>query len=181
MKFRSPAILTYHFMSSSSARKFSFLVLILGLAFFIPWLASYSWSIISNPYPAEYREGSTLLMTDFLIHGRNPFTLANHPLMTNNYGFVYNLVILPFAILFGNTLAVHRAISILFVFASYILIVITLLKLGTALPFAVGGGTIVMACLLFSTTPLSRPDGLGEFFFLLAILLPLYRGFDYFP
>jgi hypothetical protein len=165
-------------MTSSAARNISILVLVLGLAFFIPWLADYSRTIISTPYPAEYREGSILLMTDFLIHGNNPFTLANHPLMTNNYGFLYNLVVLPFAILFGNTLAVHRAISILVIFASCILIVLTLLKLKVAWPFAVAGGTIVMASLLFSGIPLSHPDGLGEFFFLLAILLPFYRNFD---
>ena len=175
---RSSTISTYHLMTSSTARNFSILVLVLGLAFFIPWLADYSWTIISTPYPAEYREESILLMTDFLIHGNNPFTLANHPLMTNNYGFLYNLVVLPFAILFGNTLAVHRAISILFIFASCILIVLTLLTLKVAWPFAVAGGTIVMASLLFSGIPLSHPDGLGEFFFLLAILLPFYRKFD---
>ena len=178
MPFRSSAKFSYNLLRSSSARRYSILILVLGLAFFIPWLANYSWTIISSPYPAEYREGSILLMTDFLIHGRNPFMLVNHPLMTNNYGFIYSLTVLPFAQLFGNTLAVHRAISILFIFASCILIVLTLLKLGTALPFAVAGGTIVMGCLLFSTTPLSRPDGLGQFFFLLAILFPVYRKFD---
>lgn len=178
MMFRSSAIFKYNLLNSSSARKISILVLVLGLAFFIPWLVNYSWTIISTPYPAEYREGSILLMTDFLMQGRNPFILANHPLMTNNYGFIYNLVVLPFAVLFGNTLAVHRIISVLFILASCMLIVLTLLKQGTALPFAAAGGTIVMACLLFSTTPLSRPDGLGQFFFLLAILFPLYREFD---
>jgi hypothetical protein len=169
---------SYSFLTSSTTRRFSILALTLGLVFFIPWLANYSWTIISTPYPAEYREGSILLMTDYFIHGRNPFTLANHPLMTNNYGFLYNLVVLPFAVLFGNTLAVHRAISILFLLAACILIVLVLVRLKVAWPFAVAGGTIVMASLLFSGIPLSHPDGLGEFFFLLAILFPFYRKFD---
>jgi hypothetical protein len=152
--------------------------LVLGLVFFAIWLANYSWTIITTPYPAEYREGAILLMTDFLTQGINPFTLENHPLMTNNYGFLYNLVVLPFAMMFGNTLAVHRTISILFILACCIFLVFTLIKSDTGLLFAFGGGMLVMASLLFTVTPLARPDALGEFFFLLTILLPWYRKFD---
>ncbi len=166
------------FLDSPKTNKISILILVLGLAFFVSWLANYSWTIISTPYPAEYREGAILLLTDFLIHGLNPFSLANHPLMTNNYGFLYNLVVLPFAMIFGNTLAVHRMISILFIFTSCMLIVLVLIKVGTTLPFACAGGVIVMASLLFQVTPLARPDSLGEFFFLLSILLPWQRKFD---
>ena len=166
------------FLTSPRMNRISVLILVAGLVFFGSWLANYSWTIIATPYPVEYREGAILLLTDFFIHGMNPFSLANHPLMTNNYGFLYNLVVLPFAMIFGNTLAIHRIISILFILASCTLIVLTLRKIDVAWPFAVAGGGIVLASLLFTVTPLARPDALGEFFFLLTILFPWYRKFD---
>jgi len=98
--------------------------------------------------------------------------------MNNNYGFLYNLVVLPFAAIFGNTLAVHRSISILCVIISGALIALTLMRVKTSSPFAFAGGSLVTACLLFNVTPLARPDALGEFLFLAAILLPWRRNFD---
>jgi hypothetical protein len=165
---------------SEQTQKISIFLFVFVLIFFVLWLANYSWTIITTPYPAEYREGAILLLTDFLMQGINPFTLEHHPLMTNNYGFLYNLVVLPSAIMFGNTLAVHRTISILFILASCIVVGLTLSKGGTVLPFAFGGGALLMASLLFTVTPLARPDGLGEFFFLLTVLFPWHRKFDVF-
>lgn len=168
----------FSFLESEKAKKASIFALSLGLICFLYRLTSYAWTIITTPYPEEYREGAVLLLTDFLIHKINPFSLANHPLMTNNYGFLYNLVVLPFAITFGNTLAVHRAISIFFVLACCVLIVLILNKVGNSLSFAFAGGLLVMGSWLFAVTPLARPDSMGEFFFLITILLPWYRKFD---
>lgn len=176
--FQSSILQLNKSLTSPQANKTSILVLIAGLVFFVPWLANYSLTIIVTPYPAEYREGAMLLLTDFLINGVNPFSLENHPLMTNNYGFLYNLVVWPFTIVFGNTLAIHRAISILFILASCTLIVLILIETGSTLPFALAGGVVVMGSLLFHVTPLARPDGLGEFLFLLSVLLPWWRKFD---
>jgi len=131
-----------------------------------------------TPAPVEYREGATLLVTDFLMRGTNPFSLASHPLMTNNYGLLYNLIVLPFALFWGNTFAVHRSVSIIFILFSSALIVRTLRKSGAALPFSLLGGVLVAACLLFYVTPIARPDALGTFLFLVAVLVPWYRKFD---
>ena len=166
------------FVRSTTVNKISVLILVFGLAYFICWLANYSRVIITTPYPGEYREGAVLLFTDFLIRGVNPLSLANHPLMTNNYGFLYNLVVLPFATVVGNTLAIHRIVSIVFLLASCALIALTLGKAGVAWPFSLASSAIFMAGLLFGVTPLARPDTLGEFFFLLAVLIPWYRKFD---
>ena len=138
--FHSSVTSLFHFLGSEKAKKASIFMLALGLIFFIFRLASYSWTIIATPYPEEYREGAILLFTDSLIRKINPFSLANHPLMTNNYGFLYNMVVLPFAITFGNTLIVHRTISILFILVSCTLIVLILTKVGNTLPFAFAGG-----------------------------------------
>ena len=153
-------------------------IMILGLIFIALWLLYYAWLIIANPYQAEYREGSILLMTDFFTRGVNPFLLEYQPLMNSNYGFLYNLIVLPFAIKFGNSLAIHRLISILFIIASGVLIGVTLVKNRVSLPFAFSGGILVTACLFFSITPLARPDAFGEFLFLSSILFPWYFGFS---
>ena len=67
--------------------------------------ASSLWSIyfavvtISIPYQIEFREGAAQVMTEFLLHGDNPFRLENQPLAMNNYGLGYNLVVVPFGAL----------------------------------------------------------------------------------
>lgn len=118
------------------------------------------------------------MMTEVLKRGENPFSLEMHPLMNNNYGFLYNLIVLPFAILFGNTLAIHRLISIFFIFLSALLIFGTLRKTNAARSFSAAGSMIVSACLLFSSTPLARPDSLGVFLFLATVFIPWQRKFD---
>jgi hypothetical protein len=154
-------------------------LLILGVTLIIAWQVHYAWILITTPYQAEYREGAILVLTDALMHRTNPFILGNHPLMNNNYGFLYNLVVLPFAVPFGNTLLVHRAISFVFIMLSSALVVWVLIKKETAIPFALAGGGLLMGCLLYSMTPLARPDSLGTFLFLAALIIPWYQKFNF--
>ena len=153
-------------------------LLIAGLIFFIPWLLFYAGNVIVTQGPVEYREGANLLLTDYILHGKNPFLLNNQPLMNTNKGAFYNLVMLPFAALFGSTLAIHRIISILFILLASALVGWSLLRFKTGLPFALAGGSIVFASLLFLTGPISRADGLGTFLYLVAGIVPFMRKFD---
>src|SRR5690348_13683559 len=95
--------------------------------FFAGGLLSIVWSIyfslitITIPYQIELREGASLVMTEVFLHGGNPFVFDNQPLAMNNYGIAYNLVVLPFAMWFGNTLLVYRSITFLFVIGSSVL------------------------------------------------------------
>jgi len=96
----------------------------LGAAcFLIIRIVDYQYQLITFPYQLEYREGATLLFTQGILDGKNIFSLKQAPLYTNGYGVVYNLIIIPFAKLFGNTLSIHRFFTALFSFASTGLII----------------------------------------------------------
>jgi hypothetical protein len=81
-------------------------------------LLVFQWSLLSNPFPNEYREGSILLTTQALLDGKNPYALAQQPEYTNVYGILYHLAVYPFAKLFGNGFPVHRSVSAAFILAT---------------------------------------------------------------
>jgi hypothetical protein len=112
------------------------LIFILGLVFYFIWLSVYAIIIVTTPVPVEYREGAILLTTDYILKGLNPYSLANQPLSMNVYGLGFNLVVLPFAAIFGNTLAIHRAISIIWLFLAGILVSTRLILRGSSKLFA---------------------------------------------
>ncbi|HMD87743.1 MAG TPA: hypothetical protein VKF38_01145 [Anaerolineaceae bacterium] len=175
--FQNRSIMNYRlalksFLENQAIQKIFRLVFILGLSFFAIWFFNYAITIITTPVPVEFREGAILLSTNYLLHGINPYSLINQPLGMNVYGIVYNFVVLPFAAIFGNTLAVHRTISIVCLVLTGIIITQWLLLKGTAPEFAISGGFIVFGSLLFNLIPITRPDALGVLLFLSAIFLP---------
>ncbi len=133
---------------------------------------AYNLFLINFPYQAEYREGSILLATKLLSAGGNPYAIENNPEYTNVYGIVYNLAVYPFAKYFGTTLKIHRSVSAIFILASCIVVFVVMRRKGVKFLFASAGATLLYAHLLFFVTPLSRPDGLGTFIFLLGIVTP---------
>lgn len=149
-----------------------------GLAFFIPWLLNYAWVLLKNPNPAEYREGANLLMTEYFLQGANPFLLENQPLLNTNKGVLYNLVVLSLAAVFGNTLFIHRLVSLIFILLSCLLVILVLRRLSVPLSFALAGGCVLLACLLFYVSPIARVDGLGIFLFLASSLIPWFGNFN---
>lgn len=159
-------------------KKFTKWVLWVGVLFFTLWLLNYARVLLFNPNPSEYREGANLVMTEYLLQGKNPFSLESQPLLNTNKGFVYNYTVLPLAMLFGNTLFIHRLVSIFFILLSCLLIYLALRKLNVPHPFALAGGSILFACLLFYVSPIARVDGMGTFLFLAAILIPWFSNFD---
>ncbi len=159
-------------LNNKFTQRISQYIFTFGLAYFVIWLSIYAITIITTPVPVEYREGAILLTTGYLLKGMNPYSLANQPLSINVYGFGYNLVVIPFAALFGNTLAIHRIVSIICLVLSGVIVGRWLIWRGTSTLFALSGGLLVLAGLLFYTTPIARPDALGIFLFLTAIYLP---------
>ena len=79
--------------------------------------------IITFPYPLELREGAIQLSTHALLNGINPYSLINNPVYINPYGILYNLLVLPFAALFGNSLQLHRLINGLLILGQLFLMV----------------------------------------------------------
>lgn len=153
-------------------------IFILGLIFFAIWLLIYAWNIIVTYGPVGYREGANVLLTDYLLHGKNPFVLMNQPLMNTNKGAFYNLLMVPFAALFGNTLAIHRIISILFIFLASTLVTWCLRSFQRTWSIAISGGLLVSVGLLFYVGPTARADGLGTFLYLVSGIIPFLRKFD---
>lgn len=139
----------------------------------------FSFFTLTIPYQIEYREGAAQVMTRMLLRGENPFSFENQPLGMNNYGIGYNLIVLPFAKLFGNTLIVHRSISLFFLFACSFLVAITLwMAKKDALPSIIGGIFIIV--LLAGLGGLGAfPAAMGEFLFLAAVLIPFLCSFRY--
>jgi hypothetical protein len=92
------------------------------------YLLNYHYHIIACPYPLEYREGANILPTDLLLQGKNPFDYLNNPQSANLYRIFYNLLVFPFAIIWGPTLLLHRIVSGCFLYACCLIIFIILRK-----------------------------------------------------
>lgn len=135
-------------------------------------LLAFQWSLLGNPFPNEYREGSILLTTQALLNGKNPYALAQQPEYTNVYGILYHLVVYPFAKLFGNSFPVHRSVSAAFVLATCGLMVWIMRWMKTPWVINLGASLILYGHLLFYITPLARPDSMGVFLMVLSVILP---------
>ena len=131
------------------------------------------------PYQIEYREGAALVMTQILLTGENPFALEYQPLGMNNYGIVYNLQVLPFAKLFGNTLTVHRGISFIFLIVSLLFTARTIFLLRKDVLISLLCGIFIAVVLAGRGGLGAFPSALGAFLFLSAILTPCIYSFGY--
>ncbi len=148
------------------------LILLTSLSLISLKLIIHHFQVIGNFFPNEYRESATLLTTDLLLKGGNPYALENQPEYTNVYGIFYHIIVLPFAKLFGTSFPVHRAVSAIFIFASCSTFFAAMRWRQVSLVFALSGTLILYSHLLYFTTPLAKPDSLGFFLFLCSILIP---------
>jgi hypothetical protein len=135
-------------------------------------LLVFQWSLLGNPFPNEYREGSILLTTQALLDGKNPYALAQQPEYTNVYGILYHLVVYPFAKLFGNSFPVHRSVSATFILATCGLMIWIMRWMKTPWVVNLGASLILYGHLLFYITPLARPDAMGVFLMVLSVIVP---------
>lgn len=136
-------------------------------------LLFYHYRLISHPYPLEYREGAMLLATNLLMHGVNPFDIANMPLATNMYGIGYPLVVSLLAQVLGYSLWVHHLTAGIFILGSCALLFTVLLRNNISLLYCFAAISIFYASLLNGVTAVARPDSLGLFLFILSIFIPL--------
>src|SRR5688572_10993889 len=147
-------------------------------------LASILWSIffaivtISIPYPIELREGAAQVMTGFLLSRNNPFVLENQPLAMNNYGLGYNMVVAPFAVLFGNTLSVHRSITFIFILLSSLAGFTVIQKIKGDVAAASACAAFIMIGLIAQGGIGAFPSAMGTFLFLMTIVIPFLKGFS---
>ena len=150
-----------------------------GVLSLFAWFLYFSCSTIAIPYQIEYREGAAQVMTQILLMGENPFSLEYQPLGMNNYGIGYNLIAFPFAKLFGNTLMIHRIISVLFLLACSLLAARTMLVLKKDMPVSILCGVFIAVVLAGRGALGAFPSAMGAFLFLSAILTPFNDSFGF--
>lgn len=134
--------------------------------------------IITFPYQLELREGNTQLTTHAFLNGINPYAIPNNPLYINIYGVLFNLVMLPFARLLGNTLQLHRLLNGFFILTQAAIIIMVMRTQKASWLAAFLAASFIWLGQLYFSTPLARPDALGGILFLLAIFIPWLYKFD---
>lgn len=157
---------------------FAEIFLFCGVLLSILWSAYFSRIVISTPHQIELREGTALVLTDFLLRGENPFVLQSQPLTINQYGVGYNLVVLPFAALFGNTLFVHRLITLVFILLSAGLGYWAVYTLTRNPSVSLCCAAFILIVLIGRAGIGAFPSAMGTFLFLFSLWLPFLRSFD---
>jgi hypothetical protein len=131
----------------------------------------YHFSIVSFPFQLEYREGAPLITTSILASGGNPYQLDSLPQHLNNYGIFYSLLCAPISKIFGNTFYLHRLISGIFILLTCVVVFLYSKRTKKTFHTQILLILLLYASLLFNQTPLSRPDSLGMFLFVLSLYL----------
>lgn len=161
--------------------KLSRLLLLIGIAASMSWSGYFMYRVIHIPHQITSLEGTASVHTWFYLRGMNPFTLENQPLGITLYGITYNLIVLPFAALFGNTLIVHRTVNFVFIlFSSIIFFFVVFLERKNYL-LALTSSAFVMISLagvqgLGGISAYPAPT--GAFFFIAAIFVPFLFSFN---
>jgi hypothetical protein len=108
----------------------------------------------------------------------NPFIFENQPLAMNNYGLGYNLIVMPFALLFGNTLLVHRTVTFVFVLLSALAGFTVIHRVRGEIVSASACAAFIMIGLMARGGIGAFPSALGTSLFLMTIVIPYLRSFD---
>ena len=143
------------------------------------WIISFHFTLIASPIQQEYREGAQLVLSKDFAHGIHPYSFASLPLDTNPYGVLYQLISFYPVKFFGSTFAVHRTLSGIFLIASLSILFVVLKKNRIKLPLSIATLSLIYVSFLYGSTPLARPDALGELLFLAAVFIPYLKKFDH--
>ncbi|MFT5483864.1 MAG: 4-amino-4-deoxy-L-arabinose transferase-like glycosyltransferase [Halieaceae bacterium] len=151
-----------------------FLFLILALLA----LVYHHWQIISAPFPLDYYEGTTLLITQIFAEGGNPYTREYQPGAMYVYPPLFNLLVAPLTWFVDNDLILHRTVCGVFILASCLLVARAVLDCGADLIDALAAACTFYAALLFYATPISSTNAMGVFLFLTILYLPWRASFS---
>ena len=163
--------------SNRKGWRISSILLFGGASLSILWSVYFAVVTIAIPYQIELREGTAQVMTEFLLNRNNPFRLENQPLAMNNYGLGYNLVVTPFAVLFGNTLAVHRSVTFIFILLSSLAGFILVYQMKRDIAPATACAAFILIGLMGRGGIGAFPSAMGTFLFMATILVPFLKDF----
>ncbi|MFN8432696.1 MAG: hypothetical protein U0V18_01685 [Anaerolineales bacterium] len=168
----------HKFFSLLRARPISFWILLVGALISILWSVYFARVIITTPYQIGFREGAPQVLTSMLLNGENPYIFENHPLAFNNYSIAYSIAVFPFALIFGNTLHVHRFVTFIFIVLSTTFGFWVVYKRGQNFGTALICSAFIMVGFIGRGGIGSAPTTMGTFLFLTAIFIPYLRSFD---
>jgi len=146
------------------------------LVFFIR-ASFYYYQIIIFPFQLELREGMALLITNAFLNGNNPYAEINQPLLHNQYGFLYSMVLLPFSQYFGPTLFIHRLINFIFILISCIIVFDICYEKGKSFLYSSCALVILYQTFLEQSECLAFPNSMGVCLMLLSIYVPWKTNF----
>ena len=131
-----------------------------------------------NEYPVEYNETGILVTTATILEGGNPFSRESQPARISVYPVLFSVIVAPLAEVFGNTLELHRVVGGLFILASCVLVYCLSRRSKVPPAESFAAAVLYYAALLYYSTPVASPNGLGLFLFLLAIAVPWIYQFS---
>jgi 4-amino-4-deoxy-L-arabinose transferase-like glycosyltransferase len=140
-------------------------------------LLYHHWQIIVAPVPLDLYEGTMPLITGIIAEGNNPYTRAFQPQAADVYPPLYNLLVAPLSLLFGNTFQLHRSVSAVFIVASSALCGFTAIRNGASRLNGMAVTLLMYAALLFYGTPVSSTNAPGVALFLAGLLVPWFCRF----
>ncbi len=155
---------------------FFYLTLLLTIIYL---LAAKHLDLIIFKWPLEYGENVELYRTILVSQGVNLYDGASLPAGHSQYGFLYNWISIPFLNIFGLSFTGPRTVSAIFnLLSAFVLATYAHnKKLGT--PLVVAVFTWAYASTFTHTSNfLSYPVGVGGFFFLISVLIPLHYQFS---
>ncbi len=127
---------------------------------------------VTRDYPLELREFGVTFSTDLLLLGYNPYWIELQPVAMNAYGIIYNLFVVPIALVWGSTLVVHRVVSSFFIVMTCACLLWGLRVSRVSWSLAVVAVAALFSFLATGLSIVSRPDSLGQFLFLAGIVIP---------
>lgn len=143
-----------------------------GLIIFAGLIAYNHFRIISAPTPIEAYEGTTLYITGLIAHGHNPYAFAFQPEATDVYPPLYNMVIAPLTLVFGDTLQLHRLVCGICIVLSSGLLAVAARRSGARWIDCASAAVIAYGALIYYSTAIAGISALGELLFLASVLVP---------
>lgn len=154
-------------------------LLIIGLILGIK-LCIYNYVVVKNPFQCELREGFSIVTTNALLKGINPYALENQPQCMNLYGILYNLIVYPFANIFGNTMVMHRIVSTIFTICSVFIVMLVVYRNNKSFILLMITSLLFYASIIKGYVLLAGPNSLGLFLFLSCIFIPYLCRYSFY-
>jgi 4-amino-4-deoxy-L-arabinose transferase-like glycosyltransferase len=134
--------------------------------------------IVTAPVPLDLYEGTAPLITGIIADGENPFTRPFQPRAAYVYPPLYNMLVAPLTQVFGNTFALHRSVSAVFIMLAAGLCGLAARRDCRSWIFGATAAVLLYAALLFYATPVSSTNAPGVALFLAGLLVPWFRRFS---